>query len=41
MTGDLWNARSFTGAELGHADLLAADDQVEAALDFLETRILG
>jgi hypothetical protein len=35
---ELWNATSFPGAELGYAELLAADDQRQAALDFLRVR---
>jgi hypothetical protein len=36
--GEPWNARGFTGAELGHAELLAAPDPAAAALDFLANR---
>lgn len=36
--GEVWNARGFDGAELGYAELLAADDQVAAAMDFLSGR---
>ena len=36
--GEPWNARGFTGAELGYADLLAAPDPAAAALDFLTDR---
>ena len=36
--GPLWNATTFPGAELGYADLLAADDPRAAALDFLTSR---
>jgi hypothetical protein len=36
--GELWRANGFRGAELGYAELLAADDQRAAALDFLTTR---
>jgi hypothetical protein len=36
--GELWNANGFAGAELTYADLLAADDQVAAALEFFTTR---
>ncbi len=31
---ELWNARGFAGAELAYADLLAAEDQAAAALEF-------
>lgn len=36
--GELWNARGFGGAELGYADLLAAEDQEAAALEFFTMR---
>ena len=32
--GEIWNATSFHGAELGHADLFKAPDQVERASAF-------
>jgi hypothetical protein len=38
ISGELWNATAFKGAELGYADLLAAEDQRRAALDFLRER---
>ncbi len=41
VAGDLWDAESFTGAELGHGMLLGAGDQIGAALKFMEARILG
>jgi hypothetical protein len=37
-SGDLWNARGFPGAELGYAELLAAEDPRAAALEFMTTR---
>lgn len=37
--GELWNAEAFAGAELPLADLLAADDQRAAALEFLRERL--
>lgn len=37
-SGEFWNARGFGGAELGYADLLAAEDPARAALDFIRTR---
>ena len=37
--GELWNAKGFLGAELSLADLLAADDQEAAALDFFRQRM--
>jgi hypothetical protein len=38
-SGEPWNARTFTGAELSYAELLAAADQRGAALDFLRARV--
>jgi hypothetical protein len=38
ISGELWNAQGFKGAELGYAELLAAPDQRRAALDFLHER---
>jgi hypothetical protein len=35
---ELWQARSFRGAELPFAELSAAPDQRQAALEFLRTR---
>lgn len=32
--GGIWNAAAFGGAELGYAELLEADDQRAAAIDF-------
>jgi hypothetical protein len=37
--GELWNATAFRGAELGLAELVAADDQRAAALAFFRTRL--
>ena len=37
--GELWNATVFRGADLPLAELLDADDQRAAALDFLGTRL--
>jgi len=37
VTGELWNAEGFSGAELSYAELVAAPDQAAAAKDFLET----
>ncbi|HZN89675.1 MAG TPA: hypothetical protein VFB44_11920 [Thermoleophilaceae bacterium] len=37
--GERWNATAFPGAELSYAELLAADDQRELALDFFCTRL--
>jgi hypothetical protein len=36
--GPLWQAEHYRGAELPYADLLGADDQREAALDFYRAR---
>jgi hypothetical protein len=36
--GELWNGKGFSGAELGHSELVAAGDQVAAALDFCTMR---
>jgi hypothetical protein len=38
VSGELWHATGFSGAELRHAELLAAGDQRRAALDFLRER---
>jgi hypothetical protein len=38
VSGELWNAKGFAGAELTYSELLAAPDQRAAALDFLRTR---
>jgi hypothetical protein len=38
VSGELWQATGFRGAELAYADLLAADDPRAAALDFFLTR---
>jgi hypothetical protein len=35
----LWNARGFPGAELDHAELLAAPDAQAAATEFIRTRL--
>lgn len=32
--GEIWNADGFAGAELGYGELLAAEDQLEAAVSF-------
>jgi hypothetical protein len=37
-SGELWNAKGFPGAELAYSELLAADDQRRAALDFMRER---
>lgn len=38
VTGELWNARGFRGAELSYAELLAATDTGAAAIDFFRGR---
>ncbi len=38
VSGELWQAHGFPGAELTYADLLTAADQRAAAIDFFETR---
>jgi hypothetical protein len=38
VSGELWNAAGFTGAELNYSDLIATDDQRAAALGFLRSR---
>jgi hypothetical protein len=38
VEGELWNASGFKGAEMAYAELLAADDQMAAALDFFVSR---
>jgi hypothetical protein len=38
VSGELWNATGFKGAELGYAELLAAEDQRRTALDFMRER---
>jgi hypothetical protein len=38
VSGELWNAAGFKGAELGYSELLEAEDQRRAALDFMRTR---
>ena len=38
VSGELWNATGFRGAELRYSELLAAADQHAAALEFFTTR---
>jgi hypothetical protein len=38
VSGELWAATGFRGAELRYSDLLTATDQHAAALDFFTTR---
>jgi hypothetical protein len=37
-SGELWNGRGFSGAELSYSELLDADDQRRAALEFMRER---
>jgi len=39
VEGELWQATGFRGAELGYAELLAADDPHMSATDFCRTRM--
>jgi hypothetical protein len=38
VSGELWGASGFNGAELGYAELLAAGDQRGTAIEFFEAR---
>jgi hypothetical protein len=38
VSGELWRARGFTGADLSYAELLAATDPRALAMDFFATR---
>jgi len=38
VEGELWNGHGFRGAELGYAELAAADDPKRAAIDFCRAR---
>ena len=38
VSGELWNATGFNGAELAYSELIAAHDQRRAALDFMRER---
>jgi hypothetical protein len=38
VSGELWNATGFNGAELAYSGLVASDDQRAAALDFFRKR---
>ena len=38
VSGELWSASGFKGAELGYSELIAAEDQRPAALDFMRER---
>jgi hypothetical protein len=37
--GELWQATGFRGAEMRYQEILAADDQRRAILDFLRSRL--
>ncbi len=39
LDGEIWNATGFVGAELPHADLLRAEDQIAVALEFMAARV--
>jgi hypothetical protein len=38
VSGELWNATGFNGAELGYAELRRSDDPMREALDFCRAR---
>jgi len=38
VSGELWNATGFNGAELSYSELIEAGDQRRVALDFMRTR---
>ena len=38
VSGELWNARGFTGAEIGYSELAEAEDPVRATVEFAEER---
>lgn len=38
VSGELWQARGFSGAELGYAELVSVGDQASVALDFFRSR---
>ncbi len=38
VSGELWQANGFSGAEMSYRDLVAAPDQGSAAMSFFETR---
>jgi hypothetical protein len=38
VSGGVWNASGFNGAELSYSELIAAEDQRRAALDFMHER---
>jgi hypothetical protein len=38
VSGEIWNATGFNGAELGYSELIEAEDQRRAALEFFRSR---
>ncbi len=38
VSGELWNATGFRGAELGYVELLGADDPEILAIEFMRSR---
>jgi hypothetical protein len=36
--GEIWNGKGFSGAELGHSELVAAENQSAVAIDFCNAR---
>jgi hypothetical protein len=38
VSGELWNATGFRGAELGYAELLGAEDPESLAIEFMRSR---
>ena len=41
VSGELWNATAFAGAELGYSELVAAEDQRRTAVDFMHDRLVA
>jgi hypothetical protein len=41
VSGELWNAKGFNGAELTYFEVISADDQRRAALEFMRERYRG
>ncbi len=39
VSGEIWNATAFVGAELAYAEMLDEDDQIEAGLSFMLARL--
>ncbi len=38
VSGDIWNAKGFNGAELDYSEIVGAEDQLAFVLDFCRTR---